>query len=116
MAQTECCAVSAVQATRENLLPYFGTVGARCIANRQDLYEVTKVLEKPTPTQAEQDLIVAGLRSGHYLCMFGMHVLTPNLMTILKQQFTAQTTDNKKRQIKREKRQNERAHDTNDEP
>src|SRR5439155_13226834 len=28
-------------------------------------------------------LIVPGLRAGHYLCFFGMHVLTPALMSIL---------------------------------
>ena len=33
------------------------------------------MLEKPTPTEAEQKLIVPGLRAGHYLCFFGMHVL-----------------------------------------
>ncbi len=85
MAKAESCGVSAVQATRENKLPYFGTVGARRVPNRADLYEITKVIEKPTPTQAEQDLIVAGLRSGYYLCLFGMHVLTPNVLLILEQ-------------------------------
>ena len=50
---------------------------------RSELYEITRVLEKPTPTQAEQELIVAGLRSGYYLCFFGMHVLTPAVMDIL---------------------------------
>jgi len=38
------------------------------------------VLEKPTPTEAEQQLVVPGLRAGHYLCFFGMHVLTPLVM------------------------------------
>jgi UTP--glucose-1-phosphate uridylyltransferase len=41
------------------------------------------VIEKPTPTQAEQELTVAGFRSGHYLCFFGMHVLTPTVFQIL---------------------------------
>lgn len=86
------CTVSAVQATRESLLPYYGavggrqmgTVGASASANR--LYQVDTVLEKPTPTAAEQELIVPGLRSGHYLCFFGMHVLTPTVMEILARQ------------------------------
>ncbi|MCA9218644.1 MAG: hypothetical protein KDB27_36495, partial [Planctomycetales bacterium] len=64
---------------------YFGTVNGRRVAGRTDLYEITNVIEKPTPTQAEQELIVAGLRSGYYLCMFGMHVLTPTVMTILSE-------------------------------
>ena len=86
VAQRENCAVSAVQATRENQLPYFGTVAARRVANHDALYEVTHVIEKPTPTQAEQELIVAGLRAGYYLCLFGMHVLTPAVLELLHQQ------------------------------
>ncbi len=77
VAETESCAVSAVQATRESLLPYYGTVGGRRVPGRNDLYLIESVVEKPTPTQAETSLIVPGLRAGHYLCFFGMHVLTP---------------------------------------
>ena len=86
VAQAEACAVSAVQATRENLLPYFGAVGGKRVPGRQDLYVVETVIEKPTPTEAELRLIVPGLRAGHYLCFFGMHVLTPTVMEILEQQ------------------------------
>jgi len=86
VAQAEDCAVSAVQATRENLLPYYGVVGGRRVPGRKDLYLVETVAEKPTPTEAELRLIVPGLRAGHYLCFFGMHVLTPTVMDILAQQ------------------------------
>jgi UTP--glucose-1-phosphate uridylyltransferase len=82
-AAAENCAVSGVQATRESKLPYFGAVGGTPVANRPRLYEVTRVLEKPTPTRAEQELVVPGLRAGHYLCLFGMHVLTPAVMELL---------------------------------
>lgn len=82
-AGAENCAVSGVQATRESKLPYFGAVGGTPVANRPRLYEVTRVLEKPTPTRAEQELVVPGLRAGHYLCLFGMHVLTPTVMELL---------------------------------
>jgi UTP--glucose-1-phosphate uridylyltransferase len=84
-ALAEDCAVSAVQATRENLLPYFGAVGGRRVPGRNDLYVIDTVIEKPTPTEAELRLIVPGLRAGHYLCFFGMHVLTPAVMEILAQ-------------------------------
>lgn len=84
VAEAENCAVSAVQATRENLLPYYGTVGGKRVPGRKDLYEIDTVIEKPTPTEAELRLIVPGLRSGHYLCFFGMHVLTPAVMEILE--------------------------------
>ena len=83
VAQAEECAVSAVQATRETLLPYYGTVGGRRVSGRKDLYAVETVMEKPTPTAAELSLMVPGLRAGHSLCFFGMHVLTPTVMDIL---------------------------------
>lgn len=83
VAEAENCAVSAVQPTRESMLPYFGAVGGRRVAGAQGLYEIENVVEKPTPTQAEQELIVPGLRAGHYLCFFGMHVLTPGVFDLL---------------------------------
>ena len=89
VAQVEKCSVSAVQATREAMLPYYGTLGGSRVAGKTDLYEVEAMLEKPTPTQAEQRLIVPGLRAGHYLCLFGMHVLTPTVMDILEEQIAA---------------------------
>src|SRR5206468_9085041 len=83
IARVESCALSAVQATHEGKLPYYGAVGGRLVAGRQGLYQVENILEKPTPTEAEQQLIVPGLRAGHYLCFFGMHVLTPMVMELL---------------------------------
>ena len=85
LAQKENCAVSAVQATRENMLPYFGTVGGNPETNSNDLYRISKIIEKPTPTLAEQELVVAGLRASHYLCLSGMHVLTPLVMELLEE-------------------------------
>ena len=85
-AAAEHCAVSAVQATRENMLPHYGAVGGRRVPRSPDLYQIEVVREKPTPTQAEQELIVPGLRAGHYLCFFGMHVLTPAIMPLLEAQ------------------------------
>ena len=82
-ARAEDCAVSAVQPTREHMLSYYGTIGGRRVEGRSDLYVIEKVVEKPTPTEAEQQLLVPGLRAGHYLCLFGMHVLTPLVMEIL---------------------------------
>ena len=89
VAEREDCAVSAVQATREHLLPFYGAVGGRRVPGRQDLYAVETVLEKPTPTEAELRLVVPGLRAGHYLCFFGMHVLTPAVMELLDEQLHA---------------------------
>jgi UTP--glucose-1-phosphate uridylyltransferase len=85
IAERESAAVSAVQPTRESMLPYYGVVGGQRVPNRKDVYTVQHVLEKPTPTQAEQDLLVPGLRAGHYLCLFGMHALTPTIMELLSE-------------------------------
>ena len=83
LAAAQACAVSAVQPTHESKLPYFGAVGGRRLSTATGLYEITDVLEKPTPTEAEQRVMVPGLRAGHYLCFFGMHVLTPTVMHLL---------------------------------
>ncbi|PWU12618.1 MAG: UTP--glucose-1-phosphate uridylyltransferase [Verrucomicrobia bacterium] len=88
IAGAENCAVSAVQATHESKLPYYGAVGGRLVAGRKGLFEVTQVLEKPTPTEAEQKLIVPGLRAGHYLCFYGMHVLGPAAMDLLESEIS----------------------------
>lgn len=91
-AQAESCSVSAVQPSRESLLPYYGTVGGRRVAGRQGLYVIEDVIEKPTPTEAEQRLLVPGLRAGHYLCFFGIHVLTPTIIEILEQRIAEATS------------------------
>ncbi|MEI6193947.1 MAG: sugar phosphate nucleotidyltransferase [Verrucomicrobiota bacterium] len=92
VAVAEDCAVSAVHATHESKLPYYGVAGGRRAENRQGLYLVSEVQEKPTPTVAEQRLIVPGLRAGHYLCFFGMHVLTPTVMDLLGAEIAAGQT------------------------
>lgn len=93
-AKSEKCSVSAVQPTRESMLRYYGAIGGSPIAGRSGCYRIERLLEKPTPTCAEQHLIVPGLRSGHYLCLFGMHVLSPSVMDLLAQMVSeAPTTE-----------------------
>ena len=79
------CSVSAVQATRESKLPYFGIIAGTHVPRYERLYEVSRVVEKPTPTLAEQELVTPGLRSGHYLGFFGMHVLMPAVLDAVEQ-------------------------------
>jgi UTP--glucose-1-phosphate uridylyltransferase len=83
-AEREDCAVSAVQATHESKLPYFGAVGGKLFEGKPGVYEIERVIEKPTPTDAEQELMVPGMKLGYYLCFFGMHVLTPGVMDLLE--------------------------------
>lgn len=89
IARAENCAVSAVQSTHESKLPYYGAIGGQLVNAAQRLYKIEAVLEKPTPTEAEQKLDVPGLRTGYYLCFFGMHVLTPAVQRILGELLTS---------------------------
>ncbi len=91
VATREGCAISAVQATRETLLPLYGAIGGHPVTGKSNLYRIERVIEKPTPTEAEQSLMTAGLRAGYYFCFFGMHVLTPTFMEILARYSAAGT-------------------------
>lgn len=84
LARAEGCALSAVQPTPESQLCHYGTISGSLVTGRSDLYQIESVIEKPTPTVAEQTCVVPGLRLGHYLCFFGMHVLTPTVFTLLE--------------------------------
>ncbi len=84
LARAEGCALSAVQPTPESQLCHYGTIAGSLVAGRSDLYQIESVIEKPTPTVAEQTCVVPGLRLGHYLCFFGMHVLTPTVFALLE--------------------------------
>ena len=83
LATQEACAASAVQATREHLIHQYGTVQGKRLRDRPDVYVIDEIVEKPNPTLAELRLQVPGLRAGHYLCFFGMHVLTPTIFELL---------------------------------
>lgn len=91
VASEEGCAISAVQATRETLLPLYGAIGGQRVPGKSNLYRIERVIEKPTPTEAEQSLTTAGLRAGYYFCFFGMHVLTPTFMEILARHIASGT-------------------------
>jgi UTP--glucose-1-phosphate uridylyltransferase len=90
-AQQQQCSVSGVQQTRESLIGNFGTIGADRFQGTSDLYRITRVVEKPVPSYAEHHLLVPGMRTGHYLCFFGVHVFAPALLTLLEKQFQEST-------------------------
>lgn len=82
-AEINACSVSAVQATHESKLPLYGAVGGVKVPQATGLYEIRNVIEKPSPTLAEQHLTIPGLRAAQYLCFFGMHALSPRFIEIL---------------------------------
>jgi UTP--glucose-1-phosphate uridylyltransferase len=85
VAESEDAAVSAVQPTREAKLRLYGTIGGTRVSGKERLFTVDAVLEKPTPTEAEQKLFVPGLRAGHYLCFFGVHALPAEIFELIEE-------------------------------
>lgn len=75
--------VSAVKRTPERLLHFFGTVRGKPVPGEANIYDVTAMVEKPTPERAERELRTPGLSPGEYLCFFGMQVFTPAIFECL---------------------------------
>jgi UTP--glucose-1-phosphate uridylyltransferase len=84
-AEEQACSVAAVRATHESNMHSFGVIGGHPVSGHTGVFRITTVLEKPTPTVAEQKLYMASLRRGYYLAFFGMHVLMPEIFPILQQ-------------------------------
>lgn len=93
LAKTSQGAISGVQPTHESQLHLYGATAAALRAGSKSVYEVSRIYEKPTPTLAEQEILVAGLRAGHYLCFFGMHVLPARALTHLSEQIKTRKGD-----------------------
>ncbi len=85
LARKEACSVSAVSPTREHLVGRYGTLTGKRVHDQPGLYQVEKIIEKPSISQAELELLTPGLRAGHYLCIFGMNVLTPRIFELLEE-------------------------------
>jgi UTP--glucose-1-phosphate uridylyltransferase len=86
VAMREDCAVSGVQANSESQLPYFGAIGGSRVKGSTRLYAIETILEKPTPTVAEERCMIPGLRQGIYLQLFGTHALSPAVFEVLREQ------------------------------
>lgn len=81
LAAREHCAVAAVNPTREHLVGNYGTLAGKGVSGMPGVYVIEKIIEKPSVSLAESELQTPGLRAGHYLCFFGMHVLPPTVFT-----------------------------------
>ncbi len=88
LAEQENCAVAAVNAVREHLVPRYGTVSGKRVADLPGVYEIERMVEKPSISRAEIELQTPGLRVGHYLCLFGMHVLPHSVFSLLEQEMS----------------------------
>ena len=61
----------------------FGVVAGEPVGQLPGVYKLKEVREKPTPTEAELHMRVAGNRAGYYLGFFGIHVLQQEVFSIL---------------------------------
>jgi len=84
LAQQENCSVSAVNPTIEHQISRYGTLTGKHLPNQPGVYQIDKIIEKPSLSVAELELQTPGLRLGYYLCFFGMHVLVPAVFDILE--------------------------------
>ncbi len=85
LAVQEECSVAAVQATREHLVGRYGTLCGKRVPRHTGAYQIERIIEKPSVSQAELELYTPGLRAGYFLCFFGMYVLTPSVFAILEE-------------------------------
>ncbi len=88
LATQQECAVAAVHPTREHLVGRYGTLFGKRVPEHPGVYQIEKIIEKPSLSVAELELITPGLRAGFYLCFFGMHVLPHTLFTLLEKQIS----------------------------
>ena len=93
LATQENCAVSAVNPTNEHQISRYGTLTGKQLPGRSGIYQIEKIIEKPSLSKAELELQTPGLRVGYYLCFFGMHVLTPGIFEVLNKSMN-QNPDN----------------------
>ena len=84
LAGREHCPVAAVNPTREHLVRLYGTLSGKRVPDLPGVYEIERILEKPSLSRAELELQTPGLRVGHYLCLFGMHVLPARIFDFLE--------------------------------
>lgn len=82
-AAREARSIAGVQATPEHLVGRYGAVRGKRVPGSDGLYTIEHAVEKPSVSLAELELHTPGLRAGHYLCFFGMHVFAPGFFEIL---------------------------------
>lgn len=84
LANQEECSVSAVNPTIEHQIGRYGTLTGKQVHNQPGVYQIEKIIEKPSLSVAELELQTPGLRIGYYLCFFGMHIFTPAIFQLLE--------------------------------
>ena len=82
--------VTSLDLCHEDELPLNGIAHGSPRVESPRLYTLTQISEKPTAEFAQQHLRVDGIPERHYLCNFGIDLLTPLLFEILDYNYTHQ--------------------------
>jgi len=82
-----------LQQTPLNQLHLFGTAAGDRIEDYPSAYKLNRIIEKPDRETAKKMLSIPGLPRDHFLCFFGMQILTPAIFDILQNHI-----DNNKRE------------------
>ncbi len=93
LAVQEDCPVSAVTSIIEHQISRYGTLTGKHIYEKPGVYQIEKIIEKPSLSIAELELHTQGQRAGYYLCLFGMHVFTPQIFELLQKHTNKNSTN-----------------------
>jgi UTP-glucose-1-phosphate uridylyltransferase/mevalonate kinase len=75
--------------TPEDRIKNFGTISGAWLEDEdQQLLNITKVAEKPSPEYAREHLRIPGLPEGEYLTVFGQYILHPEVFEYLEENIT----------------------------
>jgi UTP--glucose-1-phosphate uridylyltransferase len=85
-------AISTVEALGVHQIGRYGVVAGLPMQGKQGLWTINRVLEKPSPTQAELYLETPGLRRNSYLCFSGLHILPSTLFEQLDERIRLRDT------------------------
>ncbi len=86
--------IFALQQTHIDELYLFGAVAGEQIDSRLGLYKLDQILEKPTPEQAREKLVIPELAPKMFLTIFGLYLLTPTVFQILGEHVEKDIRDN----------------------
>ena len=86
-------AMSSVEALGVHQIGRYGVVAGQAVEGHEGQWAVHRVMEKPSPTQAELYLETPGLRRDSYLCFSGLHILPSVLFEHLDVRIQQRATD-----------------------
>jgi UTP--glucose-1-phosphate uridylyltransferase len=93
--------VSAVNRITAGELKGYGTIAGRRRTDQPRLIDVSRIIEKPAVSVAQELLHVNDLPDGVWLGWFGMHLLAPGIYDVLEQMIRDNLRDNGEFQLTR---------------